>query len=164
MEQRTKKPAEYPARLDIDYPEKLDRFTTFFRLVWVVPILFILTLLTGAGGGTMVTEAGEEIAASGGGIAGGLFVATMLMLVFRQKYPRWWFEFARETARFGTRVGAYLALLTDQYPSTDQEQTVHLELDYPNSPRDLGRSSSGYWRSPIISFLRCWQLGPSVPA
>ena len=129
----------YPARLDIDYPETLDRVSTFFRLLWVIPILIILSLLTATGNETIVTEAGEEIRRTGGGISGGLFLATMLMLVFRARYPRWWFDFARELTRFGGRVGAYLALMTDKYPSTVEEQSVHLELDYPDADRDLDR-------------------------
>jgi hypothetical protein len=75
----------YPARLDIDYPETLDRVSTFFRLLWVIPILIILSLLTATGNETVVTEAGEEIRRTGGGISGGLFLATMLMLVFRAR-------------------------------------------------------------------------------
>lgn len=107
----------YPARLDIDYPEQLDRFTTFFRLIWIVPIVIILVLLA----------------------VDGLWVATALMIAFRVLYPRWWFDFARELARFETRVGAYAFLLTDGYPSTVDEQSVHLEIDYPDVKRDLNR-------------------------
>jgi hypothetical protein len=128
----------YAARLDIDYPEKLDRFTSFFRLIWIIPILIILSLLTATGNETVV-RAGEEIRRTGLGITGGLFIATMLMIVFRQRYPRWWFDFARELLRFSTRVAAYLFLLTDQYPSTVDEQAVHLEFDYPDAERDLNR-------------------------
>ncbi|MGF1617288.1 MAG: DUF4389 domain-containing protein [Acidimicrobiia bacterium] len=129
----------YPARLDVDYPAKLDRLTTFFRLIWAVPILIILTLVSATGNETVVTETGEEMVRSGGGIGAGLFVATMLMIVFRERYPRWWFDFARELARFSSRVGAYLALLTDQYPSTVDEQAVHLEIDYPDVDQQLNR-------------------------
>lgn len=129
----------YPARLDIDYPDRLDRLTTFFRLIWVIPILIILTLITATGNETVVTETGEELSRSGGGIAGGLFLATMLMIVFRERYPRWWFDFARELARFSSRVGAYVALLTDRYPSTEEEQSVHLDIDYPDVEQDLNR-------------------------
>jgi hypothetical protein len=134
----------YSARLDIDYPETLDRVTTFFRLIWALPIVIILSLLSATGSETVtvITETGEAISKvtrSGAGILGGLFAATMLMIVFRQRYPRWWFDFARELARFGTRVGAYLALLTDRYPSTVEEQSVHLEIDYPDVERDLNR-------------------------
>jgi hypothetical protein len=129
----------YAARLQIDYPERLDRLTTFFRLIWIIPIAIILGLLTASGGTRVVTETGETIRRSGGGIAGGLAMATALMIVFRQRYPRWWFDFARELLRFGTRVGAYLALLTDRYPSTVDEQSVHLEIDYPDVERDLNR-------------------------
>lgn len=132
-------PQSYAARLDVDYPVKLDRFTTFFRLIWAVPIIIVLAALSATGGSTAVTESGETAAGSGVGITGGLFIATMLMIVFRERYPRWWFDFAREFVRFGARVCAYLALLTDQYPSTVDEQSVHLEIDYPDVKQDLNR-------------------------
>lgn len=129
----------YAARLTVDYPERLDRLTTFLRIIWVLPILVILSLLTATGNETVATEAGEKATSTGGGISAGLWLATLLMIVFRQRYPRWWFDFARELSRFGARVGAYLALLTDQYPSTVEEQSVHLEIDYPDVERDLNR-------------------------
>ncbi|MDF1596059.1 MAG: DUF4389 domain-containing protein [Acidimicrobiia bacterium] len=128
----------FAARLDIDYPETLDRFTTFFRLIWIIPIAIILSLLTATGNET-VAETGEQIQKTGMGITGGLALATMLMIVFRMRYPRWWFDFARELTRFGARVSAYFFLLTDQYPSTVDEQAVHLEIDYPDVERDLNR-------------------------
>jgi hypothetical protein len=131
-------PDSYAARLEVDYPEQLDRFTTFFRLIWVIPIAIILALLSGSGTET-IAETGEQIERTGGGIGGGLFLATMLMIVFRMKYPRWWFDFARELARFGARVGAYFFLLTDKYPSTTDEQGVHLDIDYPDVERDLNQ-------------------------
>ena len=127
----------YAARLDIEYPEELDRLTSFFRLIWIIPIMIILTLISAASSWSVVTETGETISRSSGGIASGLFVATMLMIVFRERYPRWWFDFAREFARFATRVGAYFLLLTDRYPSTVEEQSVHLEIDYPDVEEDL---------------------------
>ncbi len=138
-------PSEFPAaRLEVDYPEQLDRVTTFFRLIWAIPIVIVLALLTANGDDTVtvINQAGEtvsRVSRSGIGITGGLFAATLLMVVFRQKYPRWWFDFARELTRFTARVGAYLSLLTDRYPSTDEEQSVHLEIDYPDVERDLNR-------------------------
>jgi len=132
-------PRPYAARLDIDYPEKLDRFTTFFRVIWIIPIAIILSLLNATGNETVISETGNRIVRSGGGISAGLWFATMLMIVFRVRYPRWWFDFARELTRFGARVGAYLALLTDRYPSTVDEQSVHLEIDYPDVERDVSR-------------------------
>ena len=132
-------PTPYAARLTIDYPEKLGRLSSFFRLIWILPILIILSLLTATGNETVATEAGERVTSSGGGISGGLWIATALMIVFRMRYPRWWFDFGRELSRFGTRVGAYLALLTDRYPSTVEQQSVHLEIDYPDVERDLNR-------------------------
>jgi len=106
----------FAARLDIDYPGQLDRLTTLLRVIWVIPIAIIQSLLSSV-----------------------LWLPTLLMIVFRQKYPRWWFDFVRELTRFGARVGAYLALLTDRYPSTDEEQSVHLDLDYPDVEHDLNR-------------------------
>jgi hypothetical protein len=130
----------YAARLDIDYPtEPLDRVTTFFRLIWAIPILIILGLLTSSGSSRTVDAAGNVIETSGGGIAGGLFLATVLMIVFRQKYPRWWFDFSVELARFSARVGTYMLLLTDKYPSTDEQQMVHLDVDYPDAANGLNR-------------------------
>jgi hypothetical protein len=101
--------------------------------------MIILSLVSAATSWTVVTDTGETITGSSGGIAAGLFTATALMILFRQRYPRWWFDFAREFARFSTRVFAYLVLLTDQYPSTVEEQSVHLDLDYPDVEQDLNR-------------------------
>ncbi len=131
--------ASYAARLDIDYPESLDRFTTFVRWILAIPIVIILSLLSATVNETVVKETGDVVTRSGGGITSGLFVATMLMIAFRQRYPRWWFNFAQELTRFAARVGAYLALLTDRYPSTVDEQSVHLEIDYPDVEQDLNR-------------------------
>lgn len=123
----------YAARLAIDYPGQLDRLTTFFRVLWAIPILIVLGLLSGPSGSQHVDQAGNVVSSAGGGIAAGLFAATLLMIVFRQRYPRWWFDFAVELARFSGRVGAYLFLLTDVYPSTTDTQSVHLEVDYPDA-------------------------------
>jgi hypothetical protein len=138
--------AEYPARLKVDYPEKLDRLTTFFRLLWIIPIAIILGLISGAGetitNTVFLNEAGEVIRRTqqtAGGLVAGLVSATALMILFRQLYPRWWFDFSRELTRFEARVGAFATLLTDRYPSTVDEQSVHLELDYPNAKTDLNR-------------------------
>ncbi|MFP9137379.1 DUF4389 domain-containing protein [Devosia sp. XGJD_8] len=132
-------PVNYAGRLEIDYPAQLDRLTTFFRPLWAIPIVIILALVSGPGGGQHIDHAGRVVGSTGGGISAGLFMATVLMIVFRQRYPRWWFDFSRELGRFGMRVTAYLFLLTDKYPSTVEEQSVHLEVDYPDVERDLNR-------------------------
>jgi hypothetical protein len=137
---------EYAARLEIDYPDKLDGLTTLFRLLLIIPIAIILGLISGSGETVAVTvvvnAAGEVIEKSeetARQLASSLCLATALMIVFRQRYPRWWFDFSRELIRFGTRVVAYLLLLTDRYPSTVEEQSVHLDIDYPDVTRDLNR-------------------------
>ncbi len=129
---------EYAARLEVDHPGTLDRLTTFFRLIWIIPIAIIVGLITGSGETVYMDEAGQVVGRVGG-LASGLVLATALMIVFRRRYPRWWFDFFRELARFEGRVGAYLLLVTDQYPSTVDEQSVHLEIDYPDVERDLNQ-------------------------
>lgn len=129
----------YPARLAIDYPEQLSRLTTAFRLIWVVPIVILSAILAGSGRQWEMTTTGEWVQTSSIGITGGLFVATLLMILFRRRYPAWWFDFALELSRFSSRIGAYFALQTDRYPSTTEEQSVHLDVDYPDAEKDLNR-------------------------
>lgn len=124
----------YPVRLSVAYPDRpLDRLTTLLRLLWVVPIGIVLALVSG---GTIATGDATATIAAAGGL---LFAAPLLMILFRQKYPRWWFDWNLALTRFSTRVAAYLALMDDRYPSTDDEQSVHLDIDYPDVPRDLNR-------------------------
>ncbi|HEX2050121.1 MAG TPA: DUF4389 domain-containing protein [Actinomycetota bacterium] len=128
--------AEYPARLSVDYPDRdLNRLTTFFRLLVAIPILVVLSTVAG-GAWEWGYDKGREAAAAAGGP---LFFGPLLMIVFRQKYPRWWFDFNLQLTRFSTRVSSYLALMSDRYPSTDEEQAVHVELEYPNVKQDLNR-------------------------
>jgi hypothetical protein len=128
--------APYPARLGIDYPDRpLDRLTTFFRLIVAIPILIVVIAVT-----SRFTSASV---ASGGVV----MLGPLLMILFREKYPRWWFDWNLALTRFQYRISTYLSLLRDEYPSTDEEQAVHLELDYPDVPRDLNR-----WL-PLIKWL-----------
>ena len=134
----------YPARLNIDYQEKLSRVTTIFRVILVIPILIILGILTSGSESVIqtVNAAGEVVGdtvSTGAGIVGSLFLVTLLLILFRKRYPRWWFDFALALNRFSLRISAYLALITDRYPSTEDEQNIHLDLDYPNAQTDLKR-------------------------
>ena len=125
-------PTDYPAALDIDYPDVTrDWFTTLLRPILVLPIAIILALVSGA-----ATHSRGDVSPAAGGI---LFGATALMLVVRQKYPGWWFDWNVALTAFGIRVLAYLALLRDEYPSTDEEQAVHLAIAYPDAKVDLNR-------------------------
>jgi hypothetical protein len=126
-------PAPYPVALSIDYPDHpLDRLTTAFRILTVIPIAIILGLVSGSGGSQ--SSAGYTLA--GGGL---VVAATVLMLLARQKYPRWWFDWNVALTNFSYRVTAYLSLLRDEYPSTDEEQAVHLILPYPDARGELNR-------------------------
>src|SRR5207248_2391931 len=130
----------YPVTFNVDYPDRdLNRLTSAFRIVVAIPILAVLSLLTGASLHYVTTNnaTNETVTlATGGGV---LFLPLVLMIVFRQKYPRWWFDWNLELLRFFNRVMAYLALMDDRYPSTDEEQSVHVELPFPDVPRDLNR-------------------------
>jgi hypothetical protein len=124
-------PSGFPATLEIDYPDReLDRLTSIFRLFTVIPIAVILALLT-----TVHAGSANHVFESGGIV----FLGTVLMLLFRQKYPRWWFDWNLALTKFGTRVAVYLALLRDEYPSTDDEQAVHIQIPYPDAMRELNR-------------------------
>ncbi|MFC1872794.1 DUF4389 domain-containing protein [Chloroflexota bacterium] len=126
----------YPVQLSIDYPDRnLNRLTTFFRIFTVIPIAIIIFLLTsGNYGGN--AESGEAYQY---GAAGLVVLPLLLMILFRQKYPKWWFDWNVSLTKFSTRVCAYMGLLTDAYPSTDEEQAVHIEIPYPDVKNELNR-------------------------
>ena len=128
-------PTAYPMSLFIDYPDrKLNRLTTFFRPFTVIPIIIILGLVIGVTFNWQGDGGNYQYA------MGGLVVLPLiLMLLFRQKYPRWWFDWNLAITRFSTRVYAYLVLLRDEYPSTDEEQAVHIDIPYPNAKDELNR-------------------------
>jgi hypothetical protein len=127
---------KYPVTYSVDYPNhSLNRLTTFFRIIVSIPILILLAILSSAtmshGGGS-----NSHTWAASGGL---LFFAPLLMILFRQKYPRWWFDWNLEFLRFANRVGVYLLVMTDAYPSTDEGQGVHLNIAYPDAAKDLNR-------------------------
>ena len=128
-------PDQYPARYDVDYPDKLSRLSTLLRIPFSIPIWILAGLLPIAPV-IFITLAAEGLInddSFSGGFAAAFFLPLMLMLLFRRRYPRWWFDFLLELNRFEARIIAYIDLLTDQYPSTEDEQSVHLELDYPDA-------------------------------
>jgi len=127
-------PTGYPVAFSVDYPDRpLNRVTTGFRIFVAIPILIVAATLGGEAGSNYGNYGGEHWAWGGGGAAAFLFFGPLLMILFRQKYPRWWFDWNLELSGFTTRCLAYLALLRDEYPSTDEEQAVHLDLWYPDA-------------------------------
>jgi hypothetical protein len=122
----------YPLQYTVDYPDRpLNRLTTAFRLVLAIPILVALGAIAGVA--TASTDTDTTTVAAGGSAL--LFLPPLLMILFRGKYPRWWFDFNLELLRFQARVGAYLTLMNDRYPSTDETQSVHLDVPYPDAAR-----------------------------
>ena len=137
----TTEPA-YPVQFSVDYPDReLDRLTTAFRIFTAIPIAIVLALISAGGVGGPGGWGGEGRGfflsfGAGGGL---LVLAPLVMILFRQKYPRWWFDWNLNLVRFENRVAAYLFLLRDEYPSTDEEQQVHVDFPYPDVPNDLNR-------------------------
>src|ERR1700681_868225 len=127
----------YPVRFSVDYPDRdLNRVTTAFRIFVAIPVLVVLGAVSG---GAWQWSSGRGSTAVAAGAGGLLFFGPLLMILFRQKYPRWWFDWNLELQRFSNRAGAYLALMDDRYPSTTDHQSVHLDYDYPNVEHDLNR-------------------------
>jgi hypothetical protein len=132
MESGTQMNESYPVEFSVEYPDRdLNRLTTAFRIFTAIPIVIVAATLSGGPG----LHAGT-IAVGMGGV---LFLPTLLMIVFRQKYPLWWYDWNLEFIRFSNRVGVYLALMDDRYPSTDERQSVTLDFPYPDAARDLNR-------------------------
>ena len=131
---------QYPVQFSVEYPDRdLDRLTTAFRIIVAIPILIVLGVLGGAGWSSWSDGNGGNgatMAAGGGGV---LFFPALLMIVFRQKYPRWWYDWNLELLRFENRVFVFLGLLDDRYPSTDERQSVSLEFPYPDAKQGLNR-------------------------
>ena len=124
---------DYPVQFSVDYPHRpLNRLTTAFRIFTAIPILILLAAIGGA-----VARFGPGTVAAGG--SGLLVLPPLLMILFRRKYPRWWFDWNLELIRFSNRIYAYVALMDDRYPSTDEGQSVRLDFPYPDAERDLNR-------------------------
>ena len=127
----------YPVSFSVDYPDRpLKRLSTAFRIFVAIPIFIVLASVSGGEAFQTGKDASQASFAAGGGA---LFLGPLLMILFRQKYPRWWFDWNLAFNRFSNRVGAYMLLMDDRYPSTDEEQSVHLEVPYPDVPNDLNR-------------------------
>jgi hypothetical protein len=131
-------PAGYPVQFSVAYPDRdLNRATTFFRIFAAIPIVIVLGAIDG--GSSYSSRAGHYSWSFAAGAGGVLVFAPLLMILFRQKYPRWWFDWNLQLARFSSRVGVYLALMDDTYPSTDEEQSVRLDFPYPDAREGLTR-------------------------
>jgi hypothetical protein len=129
--------SEYPVQFSIEYPDRThNSFTTAFRLIAAIPIMILAATLGGEAWGGTGHSVGPGAAVGAGGL---LFLPPLLMIVFRQKYPRWWYDWNCEMLRFTNRIGVYLALMDDRYPSTDERQAVSLELPYPDAKTELNR-------------------------
>jgi hypothetical protein len=128
----------YPVQFSVEYPDRdLNRLTTAFRFIVAIPILIVAAAVEGGHAGAWGNSGhGEEIAIGTGGL---LFLAPLLMILFRQKYPRWWFDWNLELFRFSNRIFVYLALMDDHYPSTDEHQSVALDYPYPDAKEGLNR-------------------------
>ncbi len=122
-------PVLFPcAKLSIAYSPASDRLTAFFRIFCSIPVVIVLVLLSGF--------QSKDVHWVAPGI---LFLPTVLVILFRKKYPRWWFDWNCALTKFSLRVMAFILLLRDDYPALEEEQSVRVELRYPDASRDLSR-------------------------
>ena len=127
----------YPVHFSVDYPDRsLNRVTTAFRIFVAIPIMIVLGSVSG---GTWMASHSQGWTYTGAGAGGLLFLGPLLMILFRRKYPRWWFDWNLELQRFTNRVLIYILVMDDRYPATDQQQAVHLNYVYPDAGHDLNR-------------------------
>jgi hypothetical protein len=110
---------QYPINLKIEYPETSNKATALIRLVLIIPIILILALISSS------SEA--------------LSLAVVLLILFREKYPKWWFDWIVGINKFAYRIVAYGLLMRDEYPSTDDDQAVQVDIPYPDVKKDLNR-------------------------
>ena len=130
--------APYPVQLSIEPPpDPRNRLTVGLRFLWVIPIAIVLGAVSGGVQTFQPARSSTVIVIAAAG--GFLFWAPLLLILFRQKYPRWWFDWNLELLRFTNRVEAYALLLRDDYPSTDDHQAVHLDVRYPDATQELNR-------------------------
>jgi hypothetical protein len=116
----------FPLTFSVEYPDRpLNRLSTGLRFLWIIPIAVIVSLIGRA----------EPWGSNSWSFAyaGVLFVPLVLMILFRQKYPRWWFDWNLNLMKFLVRVGTYWELLRDEYPSTDEEQAAFVDFPYPDA-------------------------------
>lgn len=136
---------DYPLTFWVDYPDReLNRLSTAFRIFTIIPIAILAGTVEGGSFGASV--GGTSVRYVGGGI-GILFIPVLLMLLFRKKYPRWWYDWNLQLTRFTNRIAVYFALMDDRYPSTDDQQAVHLDFPYPDAEHELSRGL------PIVKWL-----------
>lgn len=136
----------YPLQFSVEYPDRpLNRLSTGLRFLFIIPIAIVLSSVNAETAYSYTQEG--EVSYAVAGVGGLLTFGPLLMILFRQKYPRWWFDWNLELMRFIQRVGVYGALMDDRYPSTDDHQAVHLDIRYPDVPRDLNR-----WM-PLVKWL-----------
>ncbi len=136
---------DYPLTFSVDYPDRpLNRLSTAFRILTIIPIAILGAFIEGGSFATTAGGSGARYAAGGIGV---LVIPVVLMLLFRRKYPRWWYDWNLQLARFSNRIAVYFALMDDRYPSTDEQQSVHLDFPYPDADHDLSRGL------PLIKWL-----------
>ena len=128
---------DYPVQYSVDYPDRaLNRVSSAFRIFTAIPIVILLGTITGYQSSYDTGATTTTVVVTGTGL---LFAPPFLMILFREKYPRWWFDWNLELMRFMNRVGVYCCLMDDRYPSTDDHQAVHLDFGYPDVRADLNR-------------------------
>ncbi len=112
---------DYPAHLDVAYPDRLSRGLVFVKWLLAIPHLLVVAVFVGGGLwlGTRVGEtddAWDNGSNAGWSLVGLLVLIAAVVLLFTGRYPRPLYDFILGMDRWVLRVAAYTALMTDQYP------------------------------------------------
>jgi hypothetical protein len=130
-------PVDYPATLDIAYPERLSRGLVLVKS-WLLalPHLVIVMLLTA----TWSFGDNDGVrTVLGGGLLGLLVFIAGISLLFTGRYPRGLFDLVMGINRWVYRVIAYVALMTDRYPPFNLDQGANEPDHRPSGPgTDIG--------------------------
>jgi hypothetical protein len=108
---------DYPAHLDVPYPERLSRGLVLVKW-WLLALPHLIIIGIFAGGGTWFAMRSETQGYSwtGGGLIGILVLVAAIVLAVTGRYPTGLYDFILGLNRWTLRVAAYVALMTDAYP------------------------------------------------
>jgi uncharacterized protein DUF4389 len=105
---------DYPLRLDVEYPEQLNRWLVLVKWLLAIPHILIVYALVN--------------------VASIIHLIAFFAILFTTKYPQSLFDFVVNIYRWQANLYAYLGLMRDEYPPFSWEPgqyPVTFEVDYP---------------------------------
>ncbi len=155
---------DYPAHLDVEYPEHLSRGLLLVKW-WLlaIPHYVIVAILVGSGGWA-AREADRWPVVFGGGLLGVLALVAGVVLAATGSYPRPLYDLLLGLNRWVLRVGAYVGLMTDEYPPFRLDQGPHepegsAVSTLPPGPGPVGTEAPVTPAGPPVTRRSGWTAG-----